>query len=107
MGLTQLGYAVSVKYGVPTMVQWAQVAGRCRFDLHPAQLVKESRHCHSYGVSCSCRLDLIPGPGTSICCRCGHKIFFLKCEIHAEFQKINIKMRLNDSINNFYFMVIF
>ena len=30
-------------------------------------------HCYKCGSGCSCSSDMIPGPGTSICCECGQK----------------------------------
>ena len=30
-------------------------------------------HCLCSGSGCSCGSDLIPGPGTSVCCGCGQK----------------------------------
>ena len=40
----------------------------------PQQWVKKIQHCCSCGINCSCGLDSIPGPGTSICGGCSHKI---------------------------------
>ena len=38
-----------------------------------------SQRCHSFDVGRGCASDSIPGSGTSICYRCGHKIKKKKC----------------------------
>ena len=74
---TLLGWFKTSDPGVPTVAHWvknpiavAQVARRQEFT-SPVQWVKGSGRSCVIGLCCSCSSDSIPGPGTSICCRCG------------------------------------
>ena len=81
--------------GLRIQLQWLGLLWRCRFNPQPSTTGYRMWHCHSCGTGCSCGLDSIPGPRTSICHKCGHNFFFLMYQQRSprKFQKYTIVIR--------------
>ena len=45
----------------------------------PAQWVERIWYCCSCGIGCRCSSDLVPGPGTSICCQKKKMCYMMSC----------------------------
>ena len=61
------------KIRLSAVVQWVKNPTLLKLVRSPAWHSRlKDLACHSYGADHSCNLDSNPGPGTYICCGCGH-----------------------------------